>query len=175
MLGMDNGTNPCSCKCTGACDVQGECECIGYCKDYQELYDEIAASNRRCWLTISPKPHEFEVDADKVIDWLSDIYELRKCSDKMIVVVEYTTKMIMHFHIFIKITDMIKFKKGFIQRWYYTSNIEPIYGRNPAKGIHYLFKSVTSVAELLTHRVHFDFKSLKDYVKKNPSLRRQLS
>lgn len=176
MLGMeDDNRTACQCCELSECALGSVCECGDYCFKYKDIYNRIDASTKKCWLTISPKPHELEDDASKLRDWLNDFYDLRKCCKDLIVSVEYTSKMIMHFHIFIAVTDIIKFKKGFLQRWYFKANIEPIWGRCPKEGIHYLFKTSTEVETILEEASIFTMKDLKLYSTNNPTLRRMFS
>ncbi len=176
MLGMeDDNRTICLCSELSECALGSSCECGDYCTKYSDLYKEISASTKKCWLTISPKPHEFESDEDKLREWLNDFYDLRKCAKRFIIVVEYTTKMIMHFHIFIAVMDPIKFKKAFLQRWYYKANIEPIWGRSPKEGIHYLFKQSTEVETMIEESSIYTPEILKQYIQRKPNLRRQFS
>lgn len=158
------------------CTIGGQCECSEYCKVYLPLYKKIIDGGKYCFMTISPKPNPLESDEDKLRHWLNDFYDLRKCSDHILLVVEYTKKMIMHFHFMIKIKDPIKYKKGFIQRWYHLANIEPIYNCQPKHNIHYLFKESDTTKELLDgQKSIYTFDDLKEYVVTKPNLKVQLT
>lgn len=169
----DDNRVQCQCNEISACALGSACECGDYCFKFSELYKDINLNTKKCWLTISPKPHELEEDSNKLREWLNDFHDLRKCSKKLILVVEYTTKMIMHFHLFIAVSDVIKFKKAFLQRWYYKANIEPIWGREPKEGIHYLFKASSEVETILEESSIYTLADLRKYVQASPTVRRQ--
>lgn len=139
-----------SCKCTisSQCEIE-DCQCKDFCVNYVELYNKILDGGQYCYMTISPKPSELQDDDDKLAMWLSDFRNLLSCSDKFIIVAEYTQKAILHFHIMIKIKDRVKWIKRFVQRWYHISNICPIYKNQPKYGIHYLFKEIYNTQEVL--------------------------
>lgn len=156
------------------CAIGDHCECGAYCVQYKQLYNEIISGGKYCYLTISPKMIQYEEDEEKLDFWLSEFLNLRKCSDKYIIVVEYTKKMILHFHMMVKVKDRIKWNRGLIQRWYHLANIEPIYSQ-PKHGIHYLFKEIDSTKELLGKRVIYTNEDLDKVKTQRVEMRKQFS
>ncbi len=163
------GVNNCECLIVDKCE-QGEiCQCIEYCHIYQNIYNTIIDGPNFGFLTISPKMLEIEADAEKNRWWLHQFGELKYACSEFILVSEYThSKMILHFHIVMKIKDRIKLKY-LIQRWYYHSNIM-LTKSKPLKGLHYLFKEINDNEELLGDKCHFNKDSLALWLSDNDPL-----
>lgn len=171
---MEEDSICCTCNVISKCPIGAGCQCQKYCFHYINLYNEIIDGGKYCWLTISPKPLQIETDEEKMAFWLCEFARVfRYCSNRYLIVIEYTNKMILHFHIMVKIYDYIRFKRQGIQTWYYKANIEPIYGSQPAKGVHYLFKSIDDVASIIGFTPIFTQDNLNSHNKIHSDLKNE--
>lgn len=139
----------CKCNVYSSCKIDKcICECLSYCKKYKPIYDKILLGFY-VYYTINPPMKEHETDEFKLNYWLDNFTELLLCSDDLIIVVEYSPKMQLHFHMMIRVKDRIKFEKGLVQKWFYRGNNDVRRLAQPVMGMHYLFKQCDITEKLL--------------------------
>lgn len=120
------------------------CQCV-YCEKYRPLYDKIKSQGMK-WLTISP-PYN-DIDPMKYYEsWTYDFEDFRKLAKEVIIVAELTKELRMHFHIVYSVKDRIKEYK--VINGFRKGNQLRLYKGEPMKGMHYLFKDLEDIVELL--------------------------
>lgn len=150
-------------NCTDQCSVDEVGKC--YCEKYEELYNSIKNSNIPMWWTITLNDKKIsEEDPDKIQKYLFENYlnEIQYCSDKLICVTEYSIDYRQHYHLFLSITNKKRFKILTNQITKFIGINKPLDGA-PAKGIHYLFKSINkskSVMDTAPINLISDFKDI---------------
>ena len=90
------------------------------------------------------KPNKDLSYKDVLSIWFSEFRQLEKVSEDLIVSCELTAKAQLHFHLMIRlwpIKNKYTFIKCFVNRWFHTSILLPLYGKQPTEGLPYLFKS----------------------------------
>jgi len=66
---------------------------------------------------------------------------------KYIITAELTLKGMVHYHAYFSFKNKVSVIKQMIQPMYFKGNVLPLYGTQPKKGIHYLFKTSTDLKE----------------------------
>lgn len=150
-------------ECTDKCntDELGKC----YCEKYYELYESIRNSTIPMWwtITLNDKKVDFD-DPDKIQKLLFEecLNEIQYCCDKLICITEYSIEYRQHYHLFLSITNKKRFKILTNQITKFIGINKPLDGE-PAKGIHYLFKSINrskSVMDSSPINLISDFKDI---------------
>lgn len=131
---------------------------VDYAAKYQSLYDSIKDAGQFCFMTVAPKPDKTLSYQDVMMFWFREFYELKKCTDKLLLVVELNKKAQLHFHFMIRLFPMknkYTFMKCFVSKWYHLAIIEPIYGYPPKDGLPYLFKSTEETEAVIGMPAHY--------------------
>lgn len=144
----------CKCHVSAVCSID-QCECQPFCKKYEALYLSIGEKLTKCvFLTFAPAPKTqaaSELCPENDGDRFKSFYKMLKKDDNIesfILVAELTLKGQLHYHAFIRYKNKVTFIKRIVQTLYWGGNVLPFYGK-PKKGIHYLFKTATTMEEYL--------------------------
>lgn len=114
------------------------CECE-QCELYYEEYEYIANCYHPKWITISP-PYTECADDDFFELYMTKFEEFRFCVNEAIIVMEMSPQYRLHWHIFLNVTDPIKFRR--IINSLQVTNMVRVYDGEPKEGQHYLSKDL---------------------------------
>ena len=108
------------------------------------IYDVIDQFQAlKLWMTVSPKPVKDISAEDHIRSFLLDFVPASKLMENFLLCFELNEKDQIHFHFFCNFTsrrDKITFQKKYINKWYFTNIIKPIWSKAPKHGCKYLYK-----------------------------------
>lgn len=168
MLGISSDskhtTTP-QCECTVLSDCQIDiCECKSYCKTHKDTYSRIkgAGFTKTAYITFNPKPitegaFNFRIETDYEVfkNFFKAYVKNNTNIIDYILCAELTKKGQVHFHMYFSFKNKVTVIKTMVQPMYYAGNILILYGTQPKKGIHYLFKESDTMQEYFDEEPFF--------------------
>lgn len=126
----------CKCQVHNKC-ISKSCDCIAFCYLFTEEIEEIHASPKKGFMTISPDPRTYKYTDDCHRDWLLELEKLLYCTSTLLVSLELNASGNPHYHMAFIVTDPIKLYKT-IQGWNKFHNVKK--HNEFYNAYHYLFK-----------------------------------